>query len=167
MPFQHRPGGARRIALSWRGTTCAKSMKGPHVLVAAAVVIAACGNSDDDAGSQTGARIDADCESRSEAVTSDTEFAFDDTPPDAPLPECIPTCGAHKSAEGFYRADALPAGSCTAADAACEMGAHQLCPCTTDRGPVNGYRCSCVEGRWTCVVWSQGASVCSGGNCGG
>lgn len=104
------------------------------------------------------------CEVRSETYTISTVFPFGD-PSTQPLSECLPTCGVEPYGDGFYKADALPAGSCDNSWSSCTMAAHGLCPCPSDRGPVNGYECSCIAGRWSCVITSPGASVCSGGTC--
>lgn len=78
---------------------------------------------------------------------------------DAPLPACVPRCGATKAFDGFWSANALPTGSCTPG-AKCDLAAVPTCGCSEDRGPVNGYVCSCELGRWRCLVHSPGGAIC-------
>ena len=101
------------------------------------------------------------CADRSETYADDHTFPYDPGGGDPGLNNCAPRCGAMKRlVDEFYSSDALPAGTCTASNVACSMLAHGVCPCPTNRGPVNIYECSCNSGKWECLIVSQGASSC-------
>jgi hypothetical protein len=100
------------------------------------------------------------------AVRTDT-YPDDHLFPNAPDPSnqnfsnCAPRCGSTtRFADNFYATDALPAGDCCDDAPTCVMAAHHICPCPTNRGAVNGYRCSCLNGKWSCAIISHGASTC-------
>ena len=99
-----------------------------------------------------------ECEAREVAYRYPAVFPFEEQTT-IDMPECRPRCGAVRSAGGFFQADALPAGPCQDAPS-CQMPAHGLCPCPTDHGAVNGYRCDCRGGSWACVITSAGGAIC-------
>ena len=81
--------------------------------------------------------------------------------------ECTPRCGATKylfsGDEEYYTDTDLPAGACTHEGEKCDMAATApLAECggVVSGCAVNTYRCSCIDGRWDCVMTSQGAGVC-------
>lgn len=90
---------------------------------------------------------------------SDGHLPYDASAASTTYPRCAPRCGASTAFDGFPRASALPTGACEGAST-CDMPAVPTCGCTEDRGPVNGYRCTCESGTWRCVVVSQGGSIC-------
>jgi hypothetical protein len=107
-----------------------------------------------------------DAPTRSCAARTDT-YLDDHSFPDAPDPShqnfshCAPRCGSTtRFADNFYSTDALPAGDCCDDVETCMMLAHQICPCPVNRGPVNEYRCSCLNGKWSCAITLRGGSTC-------
>jgi hypothetical protein len=83
------------------------------------------------------------------------------------LPLCTPACGAVKF-DTLYAVDALPSGKCAAAAVSCQLSAHALCACASERGPVSAYECDCTGGTWHCGIAVAGAGTCSandGGAC--
>ncbi len=79
------------------------------------------------------------------------------------LPRCEPRCGVGTPEMGFPPASAIPTGVCVKDAATCGIGARLACKDGLGGGPVNGYACSCVDGRWSCVIIQQGGAICSGG----
>lgn len=79
------------------------------------------------------------------------------------LPRCEPRCGVGTPEMGFPPASAIPTGVCVKDAATCGIGARLACKDGLGGGPVNGYACSCVDGRWSCVIVQQGGAMCSGG----
>jgi endo-1,3-1,4-beta-glycanase ExoK len=116
-----------------------------------------------DSGPDQDASATPQCVVRSERYEPGHEFAY--VGGNGPqLPPCAPTCGSAFHRDNWNSTDALPAGACETTSAACDMPAWQLCSCGTG-GSLDGYRCSCVDGRWSCViVGARGLGVCS---CGG
>lgn len=87
----------------------------------------------------------------------------------AHYPECAYRCGAHRGQGSFYSVADLPSGACDSTGscsatggvnatypAGCvapDVAASQYCA-------INGYRCDCVNGAWSCVVTEQGGGAC-------
>lgn len=115
---------------------------------------------------ESGADVDAGTDATNEAgacvayegAPSDGRLPIDGSLSSTSAPACAPRCGASR-VDGFWSADALPTGACSG-DATCSMGARPHCGCSEARGPVNDYRCSCVSGQWSCVIATQGGSIC-------
>ena len=80
------------------------------------------------------------------------------------LPQCLPTCGVspHFAGDPIYSIDALPKGACDPYPYvdACVMSVRAPCACRVAPGPVTDYACRCVEGSWTCGIYTQGPYVC-------
>jgi hypothetical protein len=117
-------------------------------------------------GAESGADTDgapqagsAGCVVRTETYDDARQFAYAEVADLTVYPECVPTCGVARANVG-YVLQALPAGAC-AAEPVCEMPVQLACPCSGEDGPVNGYVCACVGGRWSCTVASQGLAVCT------
>lgn len=96
--------------------------------------------------------------------TAESSFPYEAKDPFPGEPACTLHCGeVPKGASGFATAGALPSGACEGTSS-CNMAAEALCSCpgsAQQRGPVNGYRCRCVDGSWKCSLISQGASLCT------
>ena len=155
-------------------------------LVLAAAVACCSGRVEETAGG--GARGDADVDSQrtdadsqqTDAVASETSsprspcstgapyettanFPFVDVDGGATEPTCIPRCGAVRgSPDPVFGIDALPSGTCEVEGEVCKLGAREKCPPPNTRGPLTVFRCSCVNGAWTCGVLFRGASGCAG-----
>jgi hypothetical protein len=96
------------------------------------------------------------CVPRDEVYDAGTQFPYVPTTAAVPYPDCTPTCGAGQA--DFQYLEALPAGECTG-EPTCQMGVRIICPCG-DWGPVNGYICGCVAGRWSCTLAYPGGNTC-------
>jgi hypothetical protein len=74
------------------------------------------------------------------------------------LPSCI------EPYSNFFGRGSLPEGHACSPDAgACMITINECDPTTgpgADIGLVNGYRCDCTNGTWSCKVTNPGASVC-------
>jgi hypothetical protein len=80
--------------------------------------------------------------------------------------QCTPRCGATKylfNAEEYYTDTDLPAGHCNHEGEKCDMSATaplSECNGVTRGCAVNVYRCTCNDGKWSCVMTAQGGGVC-------
>ncbi len=101
---------------------------------------------------------------RVEAGSAETGSSGYTTP--CPLFDGQPTCPATSDANGCTlalgyncAASALPQGVQCSGVSQCQARIGPVNGC----GRVDGYICSCIDGRWSCDDCAIGAAVCEGG----
>lgn len=103
------------------------------------------------------------------AYSDATSFSYVGPGGGADAPLCTPRCAYDGGVEtpGFYSVEALPSGACTSEGATCGLEVRIRCcgGSSSVQGPVNGMRCTCTRGTWSCGIESQGAATC--GTCQG
>jgi beta-glucanase (GH16 family) len=116
-----------------------------------------------DVADQDASVVTPPCVERSERYEPGHAFTYVGGEREQFLPDCTPTCGSVRH-DVWYSTDALPAGACDPTSPACGMPAWHLCACLSP-GSLDGYKCSCVDGRWSCVIiGARGLGIC---NCAG
>lgn len=76
---------------------------------------------------------------------------------------CTPRCGVTvtgTSGTAIYPIEALPSGQCQVENETCSMAGSVTC-CDGSQGPVDGFKCRCIKGAWTCTIIDQGTAGCN------
>lgn len=177
-----------RVAMGARGQTCQASRMSLRASLMCALcilppvaVFVACHSADPSASGSGTTGADKWCQPAVQPGPTGTPVRHSPSPctvpSSAPAPfgtssvsggcnQCTPRCDAEKvpfvGGGAFYTLYDLPSGACETEGEICDMGAVPVQTCNgAMRGcAINGYRCSCTSGQWSCLMISAGGGIC-------